>query len=125
MKNMQQISIIEDNDCLRHALKESLIAHGFGVLAFRCAEDFLTRDSFAHMDLILSDVDMVGMDGFQLVRLLKKQNNNTPVILMSGSFSIQKENALGLGAVAFIAKPFGLTELLKHIQGCISDSRPI
>lgn len=125
MKISHQISIIEDDDYLRDTLKEALIFYGFGVLTFRCAEDFLAQENFGQIDIILSDVNMTGMDGFQLLRLIKNQNNNTPVILMSGSPVIQKENVLELGAAAFMPKPFRLTDLLGQIQLCISGSRQI
>jgi DNA-binding response OmpR family regulator len=125
MKISQQISIIEHDNYLRNTLKEVLIFYGFGVLTFRCAEDFLAQDNFGQIDLILSDVNMAGMDGFQLLRLLKNQNIKTPVILMSGSLVIQKENVLELGAAAFMPKPFRLTDLLGQIQLCISGSRHI
>jgi DNA-binding NtrC family response regulator len=125
MKMPKQISIIENDDFLCNSLKEILIFQGFGVSTFRCAEDFLAQHNVALIDLILSDVSMEGMDGFQLLRLLKNQNNNTPVILMSGSLYIQREDALELGAAAFIPKPFGLTDLLGQIQLCISGSKQI
>jgi DNA-binding response OmpR family regulator len=101
-------------------LKEVLIFHGFAVLTFRCVEDFLAQDNFALADLILCDVNMEGMDGFQLVILLKNLNNNTPVILMSGSLLVQEETALELGAAAFMSKPFRLNELLRQIEVCIA-----
>jgi FixJ family two-component response regulator len=120
MKTSQQISVIEHDDSLRNTLKEVLISHRFDVLTFRCAEDFLAQDNFGQMSLILSDVNMTGIDGFQLVRLLKNQNNKTPVILMSGSLMIEQETVLELGAAAFIAKPFRLNELLRQIEVCIA-----
>jgi DNA-binding response OmpR family regulator len=125
MKTSHLIAIIEKDDSLRNTLKEILIFHAFEVLTFRCAEDFLAQDNFGQIDLILSDFNMAGMDGFQLLRLLKKQNNNTPVILMSGSLLIQKENVFELSAAAFMPKPFRLTDLLGQIQLCISGSRHI
>jgi DNA-binding response OmpR family regulator len=125
MKISQQISIIENDDSLRNTLKEVLIFHGFAVLTFRCAEDFLTQGNFSLNDVILCDVNMEGMDGFQLVRLLKNQNDNTPVILISGRDVIQNEKALELGATAFMSKPFRLAELLRQIELCVSGSRPI
>jgi DNA-binding response OmpR family regulator len=125
MKIPQQISIIAKDDFLRHTLKEILIFHEFGVITFRCAEDFLAQNNFALIDLILSDVNMDGMNGFELLRVLKNHNNNTPVILMSGSVVIQKEIVLELGAAAFMTKPFHLTDLLRQIQLCISGSRQI
>jgi DNA-binding response OmpR family regulator len=52
--------------------------------------------------------------------LLKNLNNNTPVILMSGSLLVQEETALELGAAAFMSKPFRLNELLRQIEVCIA-----
>lgn len=125
MKIAHQIALIEDDDFLRNTLKEILIFHGFGVLTFRCAEDFLAHDPVDLTDLILSDVHLDGINGLQLLGVLKNQNNNTPVILMSGSVVIQKERVLELGAAAFMTKPFHLTDLLGQIQRCMSGSGQI
>lgn len=124
MKITPQISIIEHDASLCGALRQILVSHGFDVSTYRCAEDFLAQDSQAMTDLILSDVNMEGMDGFELLRVLKAQNNSPPVILMSGSCVIQKERVLELGAAAFMTKPFHLAELLREVQLCLSVTRP-
>ena len=124
MKIKPRISIIEQDDSLRNALRDTLISNEFGVSTYSCAEDFLAQGNFALNDLILSDVNMNGMSGLELLKQIKDLNSCPPVILMSGSCFLHKEGVLKLGAAAFLSKPFHLTELLLYIQFCISASRP-
>jgi DNA-binding response OmpR family regulator len=124
MKTATHISIIEHDASLCDALQRILISHGFSVSLYHCAENFLAQDNRNRTDLVLSDVNMQGMDGFELLRELKAQNNSPPVILMSGSCVIQKERVLELGAAAFLTKPFHLAELLREIQLGIPVARP-
>lgn len=125
MKIAPLIAIIEHDASLRDAICQILISQGFGVLTYRCAEDFLAQDNRDQTDLVLSDVNMQGMDGFELLRQLRNQHNSPPVILMSGSCVIQKERVLELGAAAFMSKPFHLSELIQKIQLCIPATRPV
>jgi FixJ family two-component response regulator len=119
MQITPRLSIIEDDIYLRDTLKKILLFHKFEVLTYCSAEDFLSRDSSEMTDLILSDINMPGMDGFQLLHRLQEQNNRTPVILMSGDYDLDNERVLELGASAFMSKPFHLNDLLREIHRCI------
>lgn len=123
MKITPQIAIIEDDASLCETLRQVLTSQEFEVLTYRCAEDFLTHSTRALPGLILSDVNLEGMDGFGLLRVLKAQNNSPPVIFMSGNCFIQKERVLELGAASFMSKPFHMAELLQAIELCISQAR--
>ena len=116
----QRLTIIEDDASIRDSLSRLLTLEGFDVVAFVCAENFLAQNNMTSTDLILCDVEMPGMDGFQLLRQLQDRNIHTPVILMSGRHNLDNKQTLALGASAFISKPFLVKDLLANIRAHIA-----
>jgi len=73
------------------------------------------------IDLVISDVKMPEMGGFELLRLLRHQGHATPVVLVSGhnDGSVELE-ALDHGGVAVLSKPFDLIRLQKVVEGMVA-----
>jgi len=78
----------------------------------------LCQDS-SGIDLIVSDVEMPGMNGLELLSLVKTHQPNTSCILISGDHTY-KYMALDLGADAFFSKPFKVGELIRTIRFCLA-----
>lgn len=116
MQTLQRLSIVDDDASIREALSRLLTLKGFDVVAYESAEDFLAQNTMTSSDLILSDVEMPGRDGFQLLRHLQDRNITTPVILMSGRHNLDNKQVRALGAAAFISKPFLSDDLLACIR---------
>ena len=116
MQTLQRLAIVENDLSIRDSLSRLLTLKGFDVVAYGCAEDFLAQNTMTSTDLILSDIEMPGMDGFQLLRRLQDLNINTPIILMSGRHSLDNKQSLELGVAAFISKPFLFGDLLANFR---------
>lgn len=114
------VLLVEDEAPVRAFASRALALRGFNVIEADCAEvalDILT-DSALHVDLIVTDVIMPGLDGPTWVREALKQRPETRVIFMSGyaedAFAEQKEM---IPHSVFLPKPFSLAELTAVVEG--------
>jgi two-component system nitrogen regulation response regulator NtrX len=122
---VQLILIVEDDPKIAANVTSRLREEGYGVIAFRTAEEALThlRDRAAvQPDMLLVDVRLPGtMTGIDLVRVLGELA--PPAIVISGEASMaQTVEAIRLGVHDFIDKPFSRERLLKSVQNCLEAS---
>jgi DNA-binding response OmpR family regulator len=121
-----RILIIEDDVGFRDLLRLHLSYAGYQV---QLADDGITggRALLAHPpDLVISDVNMPFLDGFQLLSLLRAdaETAGIPVILLSGrSDSDAMAKAVELGAADFLTKPVTRDQLLESIEACLSQNK--
>jgi DNA-binding NtrC family response regulator len=110
--NSGRVLLVDDERTLRRVLARSLTRVGFEVVEVDnglVALELLSRERF---DLVVSDVQMPGMDGIALLEALSTAESAVPVVLISGSLEVQgKQEAIRLGAFDFLKKPFDLSEL--------------
>ncbi len=110
------ISIVDDDESVRRALRRLLKSAGYEVRAFASARDFLENGAEDNCLLIL-DIQMPGMDGFELHEALTASGRKLPVIFISAHEShLKKATAERIGAVAFLQKPFDDMSLLSAIK---------
>ncbi len=92
-------------------------------------DDALTRAREIHPDLVLADVSMPGLDGYELCHAIKTDAtlSGTPVVLLTGTFEVQDDSrAAQVGADAQIAKPFEAQALVDLVRGLIgAGGRPV
>ncbi|HEU4886460.1 MAG TPA: sigma-54 dependent transcriptional regulator [Thermoanaerobaculia bacterium] len=121
---MQLILIVEDDDKIAANVTLRLREEGYGVVAFRTAEDALAhlRDaSRVQPDMALVDVRLPGMSGIELVRILG--DAMPPAIVISGEASMAETvEAIRLGVHDFIDKPFSRERLLKSVRNCLEHA---
>ena len=115
---MSTILIIEDDERERTTLREVLETAGYKVLSAADGSVGVEMARESLPDLILSDIDMPGMSGFQTLKLLKSDERTTaiPFVFLTGSADAMA-GRLGrkLGAEEFIEKPFSFSKLLAVI----------
>lgn len=120
------ILIVDDVPNNISVLFEALTRSGYKVLVARDGKNAIEQAGLALPDLILLDIMMPGMDGFETCRRLK-QNPATqpiPVLFMTAlSETIDKVNGFNMGAVDYITKPFQLQEVLSRIHTHLSLRR--
>ncbi|GAB4032447.1 sigma-54-dependent transcriptional regulator [Spirosoma gilvum] len=120
------ILIVDDTPNNISILFETLSSHGYKVLVERDGKSAIEQIRYARPDLVLLDVMMPGMDGFETCRRLKldPQTRDVPVIFMTAlSETIDKVNGFNMGAVDYITKPFQLQEVLSRIHTHLSLRR--
>lgn len=113
------ILVVDDSPSFLINLLDHLASRGFLVLIARHAEEGLLRAEFGLPDLILMDVVLPGMDGFEACRRLKasEATRDIPVIFMT-SLTVARQKVLGFeaGGVDYITKPIQIEEVLARIQ---------
>jgi len=111
----QTILVIEDEEKLRRVVQLQLSSAGFEVLQAGTAEEGLKLAEQAQ--LILTDLRLPGMDGLELLATLRRQNSQTPVIVMTAFGTVENAvEAMKSGAVDFLPKPFSLDHLMTVLE---------
>ena len=112
-----RILIIDDNDAFRESLEMLLSAEGYTVRTAHCGEAALATLENAGADLVLCDLRMPGIDGFDLLPQLSRLLPGIPIIIMSahGTEDLAVE-AIKRGAYDYLAKPFQSSELRLTIR---------
>src|SRR5438270_8200570 len=112
---MKTILVVEDEDKLRRVIELHLTSAGYDVLQAATAEDGLRVADQAQ--LILTDLRLPGMDGLTLLDTIRRQNSNTPVVLMTAFGTVESAvSAMKAGAADFLIKPFSLDHLTAVID---------
>ncbi|ENN6470142.1 sigma-54-dependent Fis family transcriptional regulator [Vibrio vulnificus] len=112
-----KVLIVEDDEGLREALVDTLALAGYEWLEADCAEDALVKLKANPVDIVVSDVQMAGMGGLALLRSIKQNWPNLPVLLMTAYANIEDAvSAMKEGAIDYMAKPFAPEVLLNMVS---------
>jgi len=110
------ILVVDDDAAIRSFVVQALSEEGYAVRQAADGGEALAAVRSARPDLILLDVRMPGVDGWQVLDELRSAAGpQTPVVVMTAQFSGQ-DRALQSGAQGYLAKPFELTELLACVD---------
>ncbi|MCI0667574.1 MAG: response regulator transcription factor [Methylococcaceae bacterium] len=118
-----RILIVEDESPIRTGLQDVFTYHGYAV---DCAEDGpagLRKAQGGAFDLILLDIMLPGMDGFEVCNRIREQDRHQPIIMLTAK-TADKDiiQGLSLGADDYIAKPFSVTELVLRVKAVLRRS---
>lgn len=116
-----RISIVDDDESVREAIRSLLRSVGLCVDAFASAEEFLNSAALENSACVILDVRMPGMSGLELQSRLVAAECKVPLIFITAhaSDTEARARALQAGAVDFLFKPFKEEVLLKHVYGAI------
>jgi CheY-like chemotaxis protein len=110
---MPVILIIEDAKAIREEILDILRMENYEVLEASNGNEALSTIESHKPDLILSDIRMPVMDGFELLKALHKLKNKIPIIIMSAKAEkAENDKALALGAVDYLIKPCSPEDLI-------------
>ena len=113
----ERILVVEDDERSRRLLVDVLAFHGYGVIAAASAEDALTLCADAQPDAALLDIQLVGMDGFELLRRLRVRHGEMPIIAVTASaMDIDRERILRGGFDAYVPKPVNIRQVLEILR---------
>ena len=120
----RRILVVDDDQTVRSVLQRTLENAGYDVITAADGQEALDKISSVDVSLVLLDIMMPGLDGFEVLERIPP-DLNIPVIMLSG---IRDENTkidtLGLGADDYIEKPFSPGELLTRIQVKLRRTKP-
>ncbi len=122
-----KVLLVEDDRVLRQALADTLEIGGFAYRAVGSAQEALQAAQAEAFSLVVSDVNMPGMDGHQLLVQLRKRHPLLPVLLMTAHAAVERAvDAMRQGAVDYLVKPFEPKALLalveRHAGGRLPDA---
>lgn len=121
----KKILIVDDEDHIRELLKFNLEKNGYAVYMANDGLNGLKLAREKQVDLILLDLMLPGMDGFEVCKEIRRDNiiSNVPIIMLTAkSEEIDKILGLELGADDYITKPFSIRELSARIKALLRRS---
>ena len=124
MRTPPRILIVDDTPANVHILQARLAAHGYDIVTASDGEEALAAVPAANPDLILLDVMMPKVDGFEVCRRLR-QNSDVAIIMLTARGE-ERSRVIGLrsGADDYVSKPFGFAELHARMEAVLRRVRP-
>ncbi len=115
-----RLLIVDDEDNLRSMLAAALSHHGFAVTTADNGREALERIPLERPDLVLLDVMMPDLDGFEVCRRLRSSGDRTPVLFLTARDATDdRVRGLTLGGDDYLAKPFSLDELVARAEAVL------
>jgi two-component system nitrogen regulation response regulator GlnG len=119
---LHKIWIADDDEAIRLVLEESLSSAGFETKSFSSADDLVKNLQDTQPDLIITDVQMPGMLGYDLLKHINNNFEKLPVIVMTAFADMQAAiESFGGGAFEYIPKPFDLEDAIKIIERALEE----
>ncbi|MGH7295792.1 MAG: response regulator transcription factor [Polyangiaceae bacterium] len=116
----RRVLVVEDDASITLGLRINLEAEGYGVLTAEDGERGLEIARSDPPDLIILDVMLPKLNGFQVLQTLRREGRTMPIIILSArTGEMDKVTGLELGAEDYVAKPFSLAELLARVRGAL------
>lgn len=119
-----RVLLVDDNDAHRYSLSRHLAGSGFDVLQAKSGNETLELAMSQHPDVILLDIHLPDMLGFQVCRSLKEDTTtrSIPVVFHSATYDTQaaRSQAVDLGALAFLSYPIDVDHLINVVRGAIA-----
>jgi len=115
---MSKILVVEDNLDTREFIHLHLITEGFDVALAANGQEGLYLATVEHPDLIITDIEMPGIDGIEMIKRLRAQSEtqNMPILVLTAFGKEVMDNAVRAGANRAIAKPVLLDELINDVR---------
>ena len=120
----ETILIIEDDKTLMRGLKDNFEFAGFTVIASEDGEEGFEKALNNKPDLIILDLMLPGMNGYEICRSLREQELDIPIIMLTAK-NQESDIILGLnlGANDYVTKPFSIKELIARANACLRSRR--
>jgi sulfate adenylyltransferase subunit 2 len=117
------ISIVDDDEPVREALRRVLAAHGLETAVFASGKQLLASDQLPRMSCLIVDVKMPGMTGLALHHRLMAEGHHIPTILITGGATASgRKRALAEGILSYVPKPLSEETLLDNVRLALARS---
>jgi two-component system, cell cycle response regulator CtrA len=119
-----RVLLIEDDSFIAQSIELMLKTESFNVYTTNLGEEGVDLGKLYDYDIILLDLNLPDMSGFEVLRSLRISKVNTPILILSGVAGIEdKVKGLGYGADDYMTKPFHKTELVARIHAIVRRSQ--
>jgi len=117
---MAKILIVEDDSAILLGLRENLAYEGHTVVEVTRGDKALETLAGAKADLLILDIMLPGISGFEVCRRIRKEDRRLPILMLTArSDEVDKVMGLDLGADDYLTKPFSLSELLARVRALL------
>jgi two-component system response regulator RegX3 len=124
MERKIRILVVEDEAPIRNGLMDVLVYHGYEVDEAADGPTGLEKSLTGTFDLILLDIMLPGLDGYEICNRIRSRDREQPIIMLTAKTSDEDIiQGLSLGADDYIAKPFSVAQLVLRIQAVLRRSR--
>jgi len=122
MAKKSSILVVDDEDALRTVLSSELLNEGYEVHSAADGDDAITELDKGQYDLVLLDIKMPRMNGFEVLKHIKQNHARTKVVMLTGFADLKNAiESKKLGADDFVSKPYDLVDLLTTIERVLSE----
>jgi DNA-binding NtrC family response regulator len=122
MGEKKKILVVDDEESLRTVLSTELLSEGYEVGTAADGDEAVTEMGKTAFDLILLDIKMPRMNGFEVLKHVKDKHPRTKVIMLTGFADLKNAiDSKKLGAEDFVSKPYDLVDLLTTIERVMSE----
>lgn len=119
-----RIAVVEDDALQRQALTDVLQLEGYQCDGYPSAAVALAQDRVLEADLLVTDLNLPGLSGLELIQTLRERRPGIGAILMTGHASLQTAiDAVRIGAVDYVLKPFKLSTMLTTVSRALEQHR--
>ena len=119
-----RILLVEDEEAIRTGLIDVLVFHGYDVDSAETGPKGLEKALTGHFDLILLDIMLPGMDGYEICNRIRAEDRNQAIIMLTAKTSDDEiVQGLKLGADDYVPKPFSIQELVLRIEAVLRRSQ--
>ncbi len=124
MQKKLRILVVEDEEAIRTGLVDVFVYHGYEVESTADGREGLRTAQTGKFDLILLDVMLPSMNGFDVCNEIRKTDRDQPIVMLTAKVTDEDIVAgLRLGADDYVAKPFSITELVLRVEAVLRRSR--
>ena len=122
MPEKRKVLVVDDEDALRTVLSGELASEGYDVHTAGDGNDAIQNLQSANFDLVLLDIKMPGLNGFEVLKFVKEKYPKTKVVMLTGFADLKNAiESKKLGAEDFVSKPYDLVDLLTTIERVLSE----
>ena len=122
MQNQHSVLVVDDEEALRTVLSSELASEGYQVESASDGDEAISIVQNKQFDLILLDIKMPKVDGFEVLKFVKKSYPQMKVIMLTAFADLKNAiESKKLGAEDFISKPYDLVDLLTTIERVLSE----
>jgi two-component system response regulator RegX3 len=123
-KRSISILVVEDEEAIRSGLIDVFVFHGYDVDSADNGPEGLEKALTGKFDLILLDIMLPGMDGYEICNAIRAKDRDQPIIMLTAKTSDEEIiQGLKLGADDYVAKPFSIQQLVLRIEAVLRRSR--
>lgn len=122
MANKNSILVVDDEEAIRSVLGSELTNEGYDVRLAGDGDEAIHELDKAACDLVLLDIKMPKLNGFEVLKYIKEKHENTKVVMLTGFADLKNAiESKKLGADDFVSKPYDLVDLLTTIERVLNE----